>query len=301
MNSNVIPRYLLLLPLLGGCLFSGEQVEPAVSFDGHVWQVVAEGATASIGNSTFYILDNSNKPIRGAECYCPPEHILFLSVQQGLGDGGDIYDFLLGELRHKAIDNCKYVAYNLMGADADTDTCTSAVANYNDGAPFNTEEACTQWNYNCPPLSEIDPEGEDEVWDDDPDAGAETDTESNLTPLDELGLHVSCSMGTCLISVELYEFVLEYPEMLDTNGGVLQEYRPAGPLDGLQFVDVPTGCLAAHLGFEVDDVVTKVNNYSISSYANWPTILGTLANASTATVTYERDSTEHTLTVTVDE
>lgn len=294
------PRYFLLPLLLGGCYLGGP-VEPAKSFDGHVWHVAAEGATATVDGDAISIADDNENPILAKKCFCPAEHLLLLSVAQGLSNGGATYDFLVAELRNKAIANCKYVAYTLIGADPDSDNCEQAALNFNGGDPFNDEETCTQWNYNCPPLNEIDPYGEDEVLDEDADAGAETDTGSPLTPLDELGLHVSCSKGTCEISEELYEFALAHPAQLDENGAMLVEHSPKGKLYGFRFMTVPPDCLVDHLGFEVGDVVTKINTYALSSYANWPRILATLATATSATVTYERDSTEQTLTVRVEE
>jgi S1-C subfamily serine protease len=132
------------------------------------------------------------------------------------------------------------------------------------------------------------------------DTGDETGNETG-NPFNNITSHVSCSMGTCEVTDELVQYVLDYPDAYLNNGAIVVPYQPTGPVYGFQFTSVPAGGLADILGFEEDDVITKINNVIIADLGNWSTIASSLINASTMTVTYERSSTQHTLTITVEE
>lgn len=189
------------------------------------------------GIYTIPILTSSSDPVAHDFCLCTNNHLLLTAIVEGLSDSGPSSDELIAEMRDVVIADCQDRATELSLTD---DTCAEAVdSNY---PPVDLDDDCDSCydGYSivdenplmCGPLPM--------------DTGEETGSETG-NPLNNLNSHVDCSMGTCEVTDELVQYVLDYPDAYLNNGAIVVPHQPTGPVYGFQFTSVPTGCLAALL------------------------------------------------------
>jgi hypothetical protein len=261
---------------------------------GKIWVRSAAGAYGYIGASKYYILDELGGPVIDGPCICIPEHIVYLSYLDGLIGAGPETATVENRIIGYAKNACKERADEL-GMDEDSDNCEQIVQA---ATPYVLDdcEAVHTGSY-CEGLPGTYETGDGET--------AETgdgETAEPLSPLEDPSSHVSCPSTTlCEVSEELFEYARDNPGELMYTGATVEEVSLTGGGSGFEFIDVPSGCVADELLFQVDDIITKINGYLVGNTANWPTIVASLATADTATVTYLRSSAEYTLTLTVDD